>query len=322
VDLVGAPPTVGIDMSKRAIKITALRPGRRPQLVYAVVHPTPDGAIEGGIVVAPHAVVTAVRQALSGAKLRNNRAVVGMGGRNVIIRNLTFPPMPLDELKAAVKWEAERHLPLRLEDAVLDAQVLREVTNGEDRRLDVLMAAVPERDALAYHQIMTQAGLDVVAIEATALALVRTLGDTHQPTAGIDVGAEGTEIVIVHNGLPLVCRNIPVGSEHLGSPGQDGHADPSADAGAALQNFLVGLTRSIDYFQAQAQGQSVARVVLTGDGAETPGLAEMIAAEIGVPTEIGAPLSPFATGPGVPPGLAGHDASLAVATGLAMRKVA
>jgi len=292
-------------------------------MLYAQVFPTPEGAIDGGMVVAPHAVVTALRQAVSGAKLRGSRAVVGMGGRNVLIRNLTFPPMPAEELKAAVKWEAERHLPLRIEDAVVDAQVVREVKTGPQRHLDVLMAAVPEREALAYYQIMTQAGLEVVAIEATALALARTLGETPQPTAAIDVGAENTELVIVQNGLPLICRSIPVGSLHLSaSDAEAAPAAPAADDAPTLQNLLVGLSRSVDYFQAQTQGQSVARAVLTGDGALRPGLAEMIAAELGVPTEIGAPLSFFTHGRGISQELLDHDAPLAVAAGLALRKVA
>ncbi len=318
----GNASTVGVDVSKRSIKIAAVRPGRKPILLFATVFATPDGAIEGGMVVAPHAVVQAIRQVISAAKLRGSRAVIGMGGRNVLIRNLTFPPMPAEELKAAVKWEAERHLPLRIEDAVVDAQVVREVKTGPQRHLDVLMAAVPEREALAYYQIMTQAGLEVVAIEATALALARTLGETPQPTAAIDVGAENTELVIVQNSLPLICRSIPVGSMHLTESAPDDAVAAAADDAPTLQNLLVGLSRSVDYFQAQTQGQSVARAVLSGDGALRPGLAEMIAAELGVPTELGAPLSMFTHGRGIAQELLDHDAPLAVAAGLALRKVA
>ena len=75
VALGGNASTVGVDISKRSIKIAAVRPGRKPQLLYAQVFATPEGAIEGGMVVAPHAVVTALRQVVSAAKLRGSRAV-------------------------------------------------------------------------------------------------------------------------------------------------------------------------------------------------------------------------------------------------------
>ncbi len=323
MDLLGTPLAVGVDLGKRTIKVVAVRQGKPPRLVSTVAYQAPAGAIDGsGAILDPFAAVDALRAALHQAGIRGGRAVVGMGGRSVIVRHLTLPPMPEDELKTAVKWEAERNLPLHIEDAVLDAQVLREVTEEGQRRLEVLMAAVPERDALLYHKIATDAGLDVVAIETTSMALARTLEEYEGTTVAVDVGPDLTEIVIVSQRLPLVCRNVPVGGEGLwqGTPGEAAGAggEAVADPPTGFDDLLIGLTRSMDYFEAHVRGK-IDRVVVTGDGALAPGVVPMLSGALAVPVEVGNPFVRFTGAPAVLQAAEDRAALFAVATGLAMR---
>jgi len=318
VEFFGPPLTVGVDLGRRTIKVAAVR-GRR-HLVHAAIYPTPDGAVDGGTVRNIQALAPALRAGLRSAGIKTGRAVVGMGGRTALVRTFMLPPMPEDELKNAVKWEAERHLPLRIDEAVLDAQVMREVTEDGQRRVEVLMAAVPERDAVAYYGVAHEAGLDVAALEVSSLALVRSLAKTTALTAVVDIGADASDIVIVQDGLPPVCRSIPVGADHLSSAA----GVPAADAGIGAtapgwQELLEGLTRSIEYFQAQARREKVERVVVTGEGAELPGAAQTLAAGLGVPVTIGDPLARLTVAAGLAERLGTHRASLAVAVGLALR---
>jgi type IV pilus assembly protein PilM len=325
VQILGEPATVGVDLGRRTVKIVAVRHRSRPQLLSAAIQAIPEGAIEGGAILNPAAVIDALRAARRSARIRGGRGVIGMGGRNVIVRHFAFPPMPPEELRSAVRWEAERQLPVRMEDTVLDAQPLRDVTEDGQRRLEVLMAAAPERDALLHFRVATEGGLDVAAIEVTSLALARLLGDTETPTAAVDIGSDVTEIVISHKALPLVCRSLPVGRDHLSwdndsgtaAPG-DGDAAPPASA-SGFRELLEGLTRSLDYFQAQARRGTVERVVLTGEGALLPGVAQVLSAELAVPVEVGDPLALFKLPPDLPQDIQEHGPTLAVAAGLALR---
>jgi type IV pilus assembly protein PilM len=329
MQILGEPATVGVDLSRHTVKIVAVRRGARPQLVSAAIQAIPDGAIEGGAILNPAAVIEALRAARRSARIRGGRGVVGMGGRSVIVRHLAFPPMPPDELQNAVRWEAERQMPIRMEDTVLDAQALGDVTEDGQRQLEVLMAAAPERDALLHFRVASEGGLDVAAIEVTSLALARLLGDTEKPTAAVDIGSDATEIVISHKGLPVVCRSLPVGYDHLlwdndsgtAAPG-DGDAasgSPGMASPAGFRELLEGLTRSFDYFQAQARRGTVERVVLTGEGALLPGVAQVLAAELAVPVELGDPLSLFKLPAGLPRDIQERGPTLAVAVGLALR---
>lgn len=311
MDLLGPSPTVGVDLGRRAIKVAAVRGGGRPHLVGAAIYPTPDGAVDGGTIRNAAALTSALRRALRAAGIGRGRAVVGMGGRAALVRTLTLPPMPPDELKSAVKYEAERHLPLRIDEAVLDAQVVREVSEDGQRRMEVLMAAVPERDALLFYQVAHDAGLDVTALEVSSLALARTVAQTETLTAAVDIGADATDIVIADGTVPPVCRSLPVGSDHLVSS--------VAAAEPGWHDLLEGLTRSIDYFQAQARREKVERVVVTGDGADVPGLIQMLATELALPITQGDPLAGLTATPAATAQTRNHGPAFAVAIGLALR---
>ncbi len=319
MDPFAIPPTIGIDLGRRAIKVAAVRGGSRPRLVGAAIYPTPDGAVDGGTIRNAAALTSAIRGALRAAGIRRGRAVVGMGGRTALVRTLTLPPMPPDELKNAVKYEAERHLPLRIDEAVLDAQVVREVSEDGQRRMEVLMAAVPERDALLFYQVTHDAGLDVTALEVSSLALARTLANTETLTAAVDIGADATDIVIANGTLPPVCRSLPVGSDHLVSATVAAGPEREAAAGPGWHDLLEGLTRSIDYFQAQARRETVERVVVTGDGAEVPGVIQMLATELALPITQGDPLAGLTATPEAAAQTRDHRPAFAVAIGLALR---
>lgn len=321
MDLFATSPTIGVDLGRRAIKVAAVRGGGRPHLVGAAIYPTPDGALDGGTVRNARALAPALRLGLRSAGIRGGRAVVGMGGRTALVRTFLLPPMPQDELKSAVKWEAERHLPLRIDEAVLDAQVVREVTEDGQRRVEVLMAAVPERDALAFYEVAHEAGLDVAALEVSSLALTRVLADTGALTAAVDIGADATEIVIVHGALPPVCRSLPIGADQLSAAADVPAAPEPASTAPGWHELLEVLTLSIEYFQAQAHREKVARVVLTGEGADLPDATQLLTAGLGVPVVVGDPFSRLTVAASLSERLGGHRASLAVAIGLALRSL-
>ena len=320
MDLLAPLPTVGVDLGRRTIKVAAVRQGNPPRLLQAASYPTPEGAIDGGTIRNASALATGLRIALRNAGIRRGRAVVGMGGRTALVRTVMLPPMPEEELKNAVKWEAERHLPLRIDEAVLDAQVVREVTDDGRRQVEVLMAAVPESDALRYYQIAHDAGLDVAALEVSALALARTLANPDTLTAAVDIGADATEIVIAHRALAPVCRSLPIGGDQLvpNAASSRPETDPPT-ATTGWQDLLDGVARSIDYFQAQARREKIERVVVTGDGVRFPGIVQMLATELSIPVAVGDPLSRVTVAPETAARVRDYGASLAVAIGLALR---
>jgi hypothetical protein len=86
----------------------------------------------------------------------------------VVSKSVQLPGLSLNEIDEAVRWEAEEFLLYPLEEAVLDWKLLK--INGT---MHVLLQAAREKVVRDYIAIVEKVGVELVAIETPALAMVR-----------------------------------------------------------------------------------------------------------------------------------------------------
>ncbi len=319
---------VGLDIGKRAIKAAEIRRTVRGiELRRFAITPTPVGAIEGGLILDRDALTGALLAVLRDAKIRSRRVVIAVTGQNVLARVLRLPPIPEDEIKQAIRWEAERHLPIPVDDAVLDAQLVREVVEDGQRQVEVLLAAAPEGLVLSYIEALAAARLLVDAVEVGALAMSRALGEmvTTGTRALVNLGASTTDLAVVRDGVPQFTRTILSGQEAVSRAAAVPQTGEGADAFAlasGLDELLTQLRRSLDFYRAQFGGATIDGVVLCGGGARIPRIDRHFALELDLPVSVGTPLVGVELHAGVDPAAFNAVApQLVVATGLAMRSV-
>ncbi|MBI2246467.1 MAG: type IV pilus assembly protein PilM [Armatimonadetes bacterium] len=319
---------VGLDIGKHAIKAAEIRRTVRGiELRRFGIGPTPVGAIEGGLILDRDALIGAVPAVLRDTKIRGRRVVISVTGQNVLARVLRLPPIPEDEIKQAIRWEAERHLPIPVDDAVLDAQLVREVAEDGQRQIEVLLAAAPEGLVISYIETLDAAHLLVEAVEVGALAMSRALGEmvATGTRALVNLGASTTDLAIVRDGVPQFTRTILSGQEAVARaaaiPQSEEHADAFALA-SGLDELLTQLRRSLDFYRAQFGGATIDGVVLCGGGARIPRIDRHLALELDLPVSTGTPLVGVELHASVDPKEFNAVApQLVVATGLAMRTV-
>ncbi len=145
---------------------------------------------------------------------------LAISGPGVIIRCVTIPPMSVEELAEAVKWQVKDALPFPLQEAVLDFEVLGEVWEKDIKKLDVLVAAAPLRFVQEQIALVEQAGARVMSVVPTVLALRRALqalvpGRLNGSVALMELGAEQTHIVVMKDGHPRFTRDVAMGSADL-----------------------------------------------------------------------------------------------------------
>lgn len=263
---------IGVDIGSTAVKLVQLRaPGAAdsPAPICAGA-PVPPGAVADGLVARPVEVAAALAAALEKAGIGARDAVAAISGGAVVLRPASLPRMGRAELMRAAYWEAQRQIPLPLEDLVVDCAVC-----GEDAEragmVDVIIAGAQRRAASALAATLVRAGLRPRALDADALAAYRALVAL-RPAAGakdavalLDVGAANSRLWLFGRRQLQVSRTIPVGVEQV-----------SADFGSACQSLADGLRRSLEFFL--LRGKRLAEdVFLLGGGAGLPGLAEALA---------------------------------------------
>lgn len=221
--------------------------------------------------------------------------------------------------------------------------------NGAGGPAGTMVVACRSAEADAMVGAMADAGADVVAIDAPCLALARSCADWLTPgsvSAVLELGPDSARAVVTYGYSVIYERMLPEGSMGalrkalaeqlkiepevarylLAHHGLDGPAPEDATVGRLdearrtmsdrLGALVEEVRTSIAYSGARYAGTPGGRLLLVGEGAQTPGLEKLLGEGTGVETRVVRPVDVA----DIPDALneAGRDASLMGALGLAL----
>ena len=167
---------VGLDIEAGSIAATELRVNGGVEVARQGVMPLPPGVFREGEVVDPDALGASIKQLFSEHKLSPN-VRLGIANQRVAVRSLQLPPIDdPEELETAIRFQAQDHIPMPLDQAVLDWQVIGHVqTESGERRIEVVAVAA-RRDMLGnVMSALNTAGLRPVGIDHSAFGMIRAL---------------------------------------------------------------------------------------------------------------------------------------------------
>ncbi|MEO7803562.1 MAG: type IV pilus assembly protein PilM, partial [Actinomycetota bacterium] len=292
----------------------------------------PAGCVREGEIIDVGLVSQAITELWKRAQFKGKRVSLGVANQKVVARSIDLPFMEEKELRGAIQFQVQEFIPIAVEDAVLDFQILDEyATDNGERMMRVLLVAAQKEMIRTYVEAVEGAGLTLDAIDFIPLALIRALGDADDSLASppgvgealIDVGAGITSIVVHDSGAPRFARVLSIGGNSLtesiatgmamtfeeaeslkqtlgvtASPGQD--AATGEGAGKILEQraaaFLDEVRGSLDYYLAQAEATKITKVIVAGGGAKLNNLRERLGAALRLPVEVGRPLQKVQVG--------------------------
>jgi len=341
-----AKSTVALDVGSGLMKLVAIDHSKgEPQLSRVAVAPVLGNAIVEGEIMDPDIVADTIQGLFRSAGLKEKHVVVAVGGRDVIIKKIQVDRMKESEAYEVVRWEAQQHVPFDIEGVVLDFQILD--PDGQGLQMEVLLVAAKRDLVEDKTQLMAQAGLAPAIVDVDAFALHNAF-ELNYPDAMeggvalLNVGHEVTNVNILLNGVPLLTRDLAVGTRKFREDLQRERGMTADDADGLLQGYeltadlepyvqnrgeeiAVGLERASAFLQqAAGRGDSVARVFCCGGGARIPGLMDALSRRLRMPVQIASPLQRLQVKEGVFDTINPDEVGplLMLATGLALRHAA
>lgn len=176
--------TVGVDLD--AGSIAAAEPSADGSPLRAAIEPLRAGAFSGGEIVDVDAVSGALEELFSRDKL-SKHVRLAVASQGVAFRTLRLPLIENpDQLKSAVRFQAQEQIPMPLDSAVLDHQVIAaHVGDDGNRQIDVAVVAARRETVDALLRAARGAGLDPVGIDLAAFGMIRALAaDSAGPASG------------------------------------------------------------------------------------------------------------------------------------------
>jgi type IV pilus assembly protein PilM len=293
---------VGLDLGSQVIKAVEISlEGPEPVITgFARVEVPPGGDK-----------AQALAEVFKRGKFRSKHVVTSVAGQSVVVRYVAMPRMSENELRQAVRIEADRYVPFELDEVMLDCQPLtrrraRPEEGGGEDQMGVLLVACRLSTLEEQIQLVTAQGLTPSAIDIDAFALANAwelcgLPDEELDGVGgdaapkeergialVDVGASRTSINVLCGGESCFSREIGIGGQdmtqavarRLGMEVFEAEAikragdEKKAEVSRAIAPVLEDLASEITLsldYVENHEGLRVEEILLSGGGALAPG---------------------------------------------------
>lgn len=329
---------VGLDIEAGSVAAAEVGQNGSAPVAGAAVEPLDPGVFHEGEVVDADRLAEALKELFGKNKLGKD-VRLGVGNQRVIVRTLRLPAIEdPKEMDAAVRFQAQEQIPMPLDQAVLEHQVVGGVPaeEGAQPQLDVVVVAARQDMVRSLLEPVRRAGLQPVGVDLSAFGMIRALAEggngDGEPTDAVlycNVG-DAINLAVARRRACLFTRVSSVGLEgiaarlateaqlspdhaaqwlrHVGlEPAvEEIEGDPAviSTVRRILEEGVGGLVDelrlSLDYYGAQESAVPVGRVVLSGQGSAIPGLAARIEELLGLTVAAARP-----------PALAGFDEAAA-----------
>ena len=180
---------VGVDLDSDSVAAASVGGGAASA---TAVEPLPPGAYVGGEIVDADAVSSALQSLFDKAELPT-RVRLAVASQGVAFRTVRLPLIEdQEQLKAAVRFQAQETIPMPLDAAILDHQIIgAEIGDDGSRQIDVAVVAARRQMVEGLLDAARGAGLDPVGIDLAAFGMIRALATASAaPVPGQDAGDE------------------------------------------------------------------------------------------------------------------------------------
>ncbi len=213
-----SPSFVGLDIGSSSVKLVHLKQAGKDRwaLVGYAVQDLSEEAVEDIDPDLRSAVVgEALKKAFKQVKGAGRQVVTAVSGDAVIVRYIKMPFMTRDELKNVIATEAEQHIPLPIDQVVIDFHILGEITDDNQKKLEVLLVAAKEELVDEHLKLLKSAGLKPGVIDVDSFAMENAFEANYGRLAGetvalVNIGAKTTTINVVEDGVSHLTRDFSV----------------------------------------------------------------------------------------------------------------
>ena len=342
--------SVGLDIGSHSIKAVVLESsGDSLELLNFAIRELDPGVIVDGDIVNRDAVISAIKDVINqvGVKSGNKHIYSAVSGRSVIVRRIPMEQMSEEEARQAIQWEAEQHIPFRIDEVSLDFKIINpEIAPGQ---MEVLLVAA-KKDVVDLHRgIIEEAGLTPASVELEQFSLQRAYisayteqEDLSECVTILNIGAEVTNMVIVRNGLPSFTRDLSIGGSRFiealqhsigveyeiadeilngNIPSDVSEEEVHSTISRVIDELSTSIRRSFITYQASGEDTRIDKMFISGGCSLIHGLADILSEQHGLPVEHFAPFRNMTIPEDIIPldDREALEAVLSVSAGLAIR---
>jgi type IV pilus assembly protein PilM len=337
---------VGFSIGASQLSAAVIVNNGRPKLVKAAHHALPPDVVANGEVRDSETLANEISAFFTEADLPRKNVRLGIGSSRTGVRVFERPAVDDPrQLANAIRFRAYETLPIPIEEAMLDYQVVED-QNAPDR----VLLAVAYRDLVdRFAATCMAAKIELVGIDIEAFALLRAVGGdplaagerAEAARVAVSIGHDRTTVAVsdgrvceftrvldwggarvtaaIERALEIdmaeaeqVKRSLDISSQSQEEPVDERMTRAIEATRREVNGLARELASSLHFYQDQADSLGFAEITITGGGAHLKGLAEQLEELVGISVRVADPFARVGQGSGSN----GQDGALAVAIGL------
>jgi type IV pilus assembly protein PilM len=306
---------IGIDIGSSSVKLVQLKGLKGSyELLNAGIVPLPPEAIVDNTIMDSTSIVNAIKNLVASIGVRVKDVACSISGNSVIIRKITLPAMPAEDLEDQISWEAEQYIPFDINDVNMDFQILSPDSIDPSKMAVLLVAS--KRDIINdYVALFNEAGMILAVVDVDSFAVQNAFemnhdAETEEVLALINIGASIMNINVIKDGISLFTRDVQMGGnlyteeiqKQLGVSSSDAESMKILAFEAKNNDLLDVLTkvnetitqeirRSLDFYNSTASDDRITKVFVSGGSSKGYKFIESVSEKVGIPVEL---FNPFA----------------------------
>lgn len=213
---------IGLDLGADSVKMLQLRRVAGEILVSACSQWRVPAEVRQDPKRRDEMIVSAVKEMLKKEGFRGKKVVSSLSCNQLGIKNVRLPHLPAHEMIEAIRWEANERFSFPVDSDRLKCLRAGEVRHGADTQDEIIMLAATEETVNAHLAMLDAIGLKAQHIEAEPVALFRVMerflrrqADRETVSVMLDIGYEGTRIVVARGRHIVFIKSIDIGGRKL-----------------------------------------------------------------------------------------------------------
>lgn len=330
----GSNGLIGLDIGSNVIKLLEIKSTEKPFRVesFAIV-PLPTGTIVKGEIKDPNAIGAALKELFKRKNIQTKSVALAISRSSAIIKNIQVDNrLTPSEIESRAWIEANHHFPDLVGEIYLDFSVSPSTENPS--QLDLVLVACRKDQIKPYLDALQQSGLVAKIIDVNSYALERALAlmaesfSDLNTVALLNLDLNVSTLLVVHDRKLIFAHDHAYDGQRLQTSTQEylktavGQIASLNDAAylEILKNALSAhLRHTMHFFYSSRPNINIQKLMLSGDCANTPALAEFIQQEVGIETVLANPFLGMTIASGVDAKeLQMHAADMMLSCGLAL----
>jgi type IV pilus assembly protein PilM len=239
---------IGLDIGTQSIKIISFGKKRNRWLLKDYQYHQTTGNWEEDPVGYEKWVQETLQKSVNQMGLGGAWVSSPLSGTQVALRKMSFPNMPLEEVKEAVRFQGKAAFPFALDNAVVDVALVGKSQDKKDLQQEVLAAAAIRDLVNQRLTLLNSLNLRPLCLSLVPLALARSYllsaeRSENESVALIDIGAHASSIAMIQNEEVVFSREIGLGGGHFTETLMD--LSPSVASGKPLAYETAERTKII-----------------------------------------------------------------------------